>query len=187
MTTLFNHINEIQKLESEAKAAMQACFFERLLDKNEMLLEAGQVCRHLYFVEEGCLRAFYAPDGKDITNWFAFEHDFVTSFKSAIYRVASVEHIQAIEACRLVQISMEDVQKLSTSFISIERLIKKIYEQYYIRLEDRYTQAHFKTATERYQQLLEEQPHILQRMPLGFVASYLGISFETLSRIRGKM
>jgi CRP-like cAMP-binding protein len=69
----------------------------------------------------------------------------------------------------------------------IERLVRIAYEGYYIRLEERFVNAQFKTATERYLDLLEQSPHILDRMPLGYIASYLGISQETLSRIRSRI
>ncbi len=68
----------------------------------------------------------------------------------------------------------------------IERLVRIGYEGYYIRLEERFVNAQFKSATERYQNLLQQSPHILERVPLGYIASYLGISQETLSRIRNK-
>jgi hypothetical protein len=71
-------------------------------------------------------------------------------------------------------------------FHEIERLVRIVYETYYIRLEERFVNAQFKTATERYQQLLEQAPHFLERVPLGYIASYLGISQETLSRIRSR-
>lgn len=69
----------------------------------------------------------------------------------------------------------------------IERLVRIAYEKYYIRLEERFVNAQAKTATERYQALLLQSPHILERVPLGYIASYLGISPETLSRIRSRL
>jgi CRP-like cAMP-binding protein len=68
----------------------------------------------------------------------------------------------------------------------LERLVRIAYEKYYLRLEERFVNAQFKTATERYQSLLMQTPHILERVPLGYIASYLGISQETLSRVRAR-
>jgi len=76
---------------------------------------------------------------------------------------------------------------LYNQFHEIERLVRIAYEKYYIRLEERFVNAQFKTATERYENLLNQTPHILERVPLGIVASYLGISQETLSRIRSRL
>jgi len=69
----------------------------------------------------------------------------------------------------------------------IERLVRIVYENYYIRLEERFINAQFKTAAERYQNLLQQTPHMIERVPLGYIASYLGISQETLSRIRSRI
>jgi len=83
-------------------------------------------------------------------------------------------------------IAKENVDRLMRNHHEIERLVRRAYENYYIRLEERFVNAQFKTAAERYQNLLQQTPHILERVPLGYIASYLGISQETLSRIRGR-
>jgi CRP-like cAMP-binding protein len=132
------------------------------------------------------LRGFYTLSGKEITHWFAFENDFVTSFHSFITQEPTIENVQALEGSILWSISKERLNRLMTKHHEIESLVRKVYEKYYIRLEERYVNAQFKTATERYQQLLFENPHIIERVSLGHIASYLGISQETLSRIRNK-
>ncbi|MBC7937210.1 MAG: Crp/Fnr family transcriptional regulator [Rhizobacter sp.] len=161
-------------------------FVQKQFNKNELLIEDGQVCRHMYFLEQGCIRGFYNIDGKDISQWFGFENDFATSFSSFITRHAAKEYIQVVEDSTLWCISRDQLDELLSKYPELEKTVRLIYEQYYIRLEERYSNAHFKTATERYEDLLKNSPHIIQRMPLGYVASYLGISAETLSRIRGQ-
>ena len=156
------------------------------LNKNEYLVKEGNVCRHLYFLQQGALRGFYNIEGKEVTHWFAFEQDFVTSFHSFITRQPSVENIQLLEGCVLWSITKEKLTRLLNEYHEIERLLRIAYEKYYIRLEERYVNAQFKTATERYQNLLIQSPHIIERVPLGSIASYLGISQETLSRIRSR-
>ena len=132
------------------------------------------------------MRGFYNLDGKEITHWFAFEQDFVTSFHSFITRQPAVENIQLLEGSVLWSITKEKLAGLLNEYHEIERLLRIAYEKYYIRLEERYVNAQFKTATERYQHLLSQSPHIIERAPLGAIASYLGISQETLSRIRSR-
>lgn len=166
---------------------MLDCFEELVLPKNEFLVTEGKICRHLYFLQQGALRGFYNLNGKEITHWFAFEQDFVTSFHSFITQQPAVESIQLIEGCVLWSISKEKLEFLLDQYREVERLLRMAYEKYYIRLEERFVNAQFKTAAERYQDLLAQSPHILQRASLGAVASYLGISQETLSRIRGKL
>jgi len=150
------------------------------------LLSEGKTCRHLYFLEQGALRGFYNLEGKEITHWFSFAPEFVTSFHSFITQQPAVESIQCLEGSVLWSISKENATLLMNRFHEIERLVRIVYETYYIRLEERFVNAQFKTATERYQQLLEQTPHFLERVPLGHIASYLGISQETLSRIRSR-
>jgi CRP-like cAMP-binding protein len=184
---LLNHINNYYSLSGQAKEALYNCFEKIILSKNEYLLTQGNICRHLYFLEKGALRGFYNLDGKEITHWFGFENDFVTSFHSFITRKPAVENIQLLESSIVWAISKEQLAKLFNEYHEIERLVRIAYEKYYIRLEERYVNAQFKTAKELYENLLQQSPHILERVPLGYIASYLGMSQETLSRIRSRV
>ncbi|MGC4103924.1 Crp/Fnr family transcriptional regulator [Ferruginibacter sp.] len=187
MKNLLAHISNYASLGSEAITALEGAFEKKLVSKNDLLLRQGQVCRHLYFVEKGALRGFYNLDGKEITHWFGFENDFVTSFHSFITHSAAVENIQLLEGSILWSISHEQLTALLNRHHEIERLLRIAYEKYYIRLEERFVNAHFKTAKELYENLLLQTPHIIERVPLGYIASYLGMSQETLSRIRNKI
>jgi CRP-like cAMP-binding protein len=186
MEQLLNHIKNYSPLSNEAQHALQDCFEQVVLSKNEYLLAEGKTCRHLYFLQQGALRGFYNLDGREVTHWFGFENDFVTSFHSFITQEASIENIQLLEGSILWAISKETLAGLFNQYHEIERLVRIVQEKYYIRLEERFVNAQFKTAAERYENLLRQTPHILERVPLGHIASYLGISQETLSRIRSR-
>lgn len=149
-----------------------------------MLLTQGSICRRLYFVEDGALRGYYYLDDKEITHWFGFENDFVTSFHSFITGKPAVENIQLLEGSILWSIGREELDKLLNEFPDVERLLRIAYEKYYLRLEERYVNSQFTSAKDRYESLLRQAPHIIERVALGQIASYLGISQETLSRIR---
>lgn len=166
---------------------MKNSFSEIVLVKNDFLVTHGNRCRHLYFLQQGALRGYYTLEGKEITHWFGFENDFVTSFHSFITGQPAVESIQLLQGSILWNISREKLNELLDRFPEIERLVRIIYENYYIRLEERFINSQFKSASERYQNLLEQAPHIVERVPLGYIASYLGISQETLSRIRSRI
>lgn len=187
MQELLDHIAGYSKLGKDAEAAIVGAFEKKALPKNSYLLKEGQVCRSLYFIEKGALRGFYNLDGKEITHWFGFENDFVTSFHSFITKEPAVENIQLAEGSILWSISKETLTALLEQYHEIEKILRVAYEKYYIRLEERFVNAQFKTATNRYEDLLRQQPHILERMPLGYIAAYLGISQETLSRIRNRL
>ncbi|MFZ1527114.1 MAG: Crp/Fnr family transcriptional regulator [Ferruginibacter sp.] len=184
MKALLSHILQQHSIDASAIERIENSFKIIKLSKGAFLLEEGQVCRHLYFLESGCLRGYYNIDGREVTQWFGFENNFVTSFRSFTARTASVEYIQALEDAVLWAISYADFSNLLQAHPGIERFVRLMYEHYYIKLEERYSNAHFKTASERYEDLIRNYPHILQRIPLGHIASYLGISPETLSRVR---
>jgi CRP-like cAMP-binding protein len=183
---LIHNIQTYFPISNDAQQAISNCFEKLVLPKNEFLITEGKVCRHLYFLEQGATRGYYLLDGKEITNWFAFENDFVTSSNSFITGQPAVENIQLLEGSVLWSISKEKLTSLFNEYHEIERLVRIAYEKYYIRLEERFVNAQFKTAAELYENLLRGTPHILERVPLGMVASYLGISQETLSRIRSR-
>ncbi|WP_341843098.1 Crp/Fnr family transcriptional regulator [Chitinophaga caseinilytica] len=187
MEQLFAHLSQYHPISDAARQAAAACFREEVHAKNDMLITQGQVCRRLYFVEKGCLRGYYHLEDKEVTHWFGFERDFVTSFHSFTTGQPAVENIQLMEGAVLWSVSREDLLRLLDTYHELERLVRIAYEKYYLRLEERYVNSQFRTAAERYEQLLEQAPHILERAPLGYVASYLGISQETLSRVRGRI
>lgn len=174
-------------LNAEALEAVQNSFEEIVLAKNEYLITEGRICRHLYFLQQGALRGYYTMEGREITHWFGFENDFVTSFHSFITQQPAVETIQLLEGSILWSISKEKLNALLNQYSEIERLVRIIYETYYIRLEERFINSQFKTAAGRYQDLLTQRPYVIERVPLGCIASYLGISQETLSRIRSRI
>jgi CRP-like cAMP-binding protein len=187
MQQLLTLITSYTSLSAAAQAAAIDCFEKITIAKNEFLLTEGKVCKHLYFMEMGAVRGFYTLDGKEITHWFGFENDFITSFHSFITEQPTVENLQLLEGSVLWRISKTDLNQLLHAHHEVEKLVRIIYEKYYIRLEERFVNAQFTTAKERYEKLLHQTPQLLERVPLGYVAAYLGISQETLSRIRSRL
>ena len=141
----------------------------------------------MFFIESGLVRGYYFSEEKEITNWFALEEEFATNFYAFITNKTSFENIQALEDCSLTKISYSALQNLYIKFPETERIGRIITENYYIKLEERILNIQFKTAKERYQKLAKTKPAILQRASLGQIASYLGITQETLSRIRAEV
>jgi CRP-like cAMP-binding protein len=133
------------------------------------------------------LRGYYFVEGKEIRNWFAQETEFATCFYSFIANKPSYEIIQALEDCKLVQLKYSALQAIYAKYKETERVGRIITENYYIKLEERLLNLQFKTAKERYQKLSTTKSNLLQRVSLGQIASYLGITQETLSRIRSEI
>src|SRR5882724_8195194 len=169
MEALFEHIRLYYRLSKGAEKGLGTALKKVELSKDEFLITEGKVCQYIYFLEKGCLRGFYNLDGKEITHWFAFENNYVTSFFSFITRKPCVEYIQLIEDCTLWAISYGDLQQLYNKHPDIERLERLMNEHYYVMLEDRFVGNHFKEARERYENLILHAPHIIQRVPLGYI------------------
>lgn len=166
--------------------------FEKELDsvfveKGGLLEQEGMVCNHLYFITEGSARSFYTRENKDITVSFSLEGEFLTAMHSFISRKASYENIEAMEKTKVARIKYESLMGLFEKHRDLERTYRLILEQYYITLEERLIFTKFKSARDRYLDLMEYRPKIIQRASVGQIASYLDMSIETLSRIRAKI
>jgi CRP/FNR family transcriptional regulator, anaerobic regulatory protein len=156
--------------------------------KNEMILEKGKVCKNLYFIDNGLARGFFIDDdGKDITNWFAPEGTLATSTYSFISQNPSFENIVALEDCKMQTISRKTLYDLYDKFPEMNEMGRKLIEIYYLELEERVNALQFQTAKQRYEKFVKQDGYLLQRTSLGHIASYLGITQETLSRIRNQI
>ena len=156
------------------------------LRKGTLLFKTGKTERFIYFIERGIVRAFTDQEGKEITFWFGQEHEVIVSMKSYIYGEPGYEYIELLEDCKLYKINARELQQLYLSDIHIANWGRKLAEQELIKTEERLIAQQFKTALERYRELLLHNPGLLQRVQLGHIASYLGISQVSLSRIRAE-
>lgn len=153
-------------------------------DKSILLVSEGQYADKSYFIVKGCVRAYYLKDGKDITDWFAFENDFINSINSFFENIPSPHFIELLEPTTYLEISREDIFKLSNKHHDFERLLRIIATKTMLALRKRIFSIQFETAQQKYENLLNILPDITQRVPLTHIASYLGITLEILSRIR---
>lgn len=187
MQLLLATLQQIAPLEAGVAQQLAACVAQKQVRKGEYLLEIGGVCRNLYWIERGALRGYHLQeDGKEITTWCCFEAEFVLSMYSFVTQTASYEAIQALEDCRLYVLPRESLYALYAQFPSFNVVGRVLMEQYIIELEERSRILQSLPAKERYQYLAQHHPQFVQRVSLGHIASYLGITQETLSRIRGK-
>jgi len=154
--------------------------------KGDILISQDRICDQLFFIKKGFLRGFHYHNGKEITSWFGFENDFATSTYSFVSRKSGFENIEVIENSILHVITyndLNDIYKKHPEFNYVGRLLT---EKYYVDLMERTLCLQFQTAKQSYEQLVATHPHILKRASLGHISTYLGISQETLSRIRAK-
>ena len=178
--SLIEEIVKLNKLSEEAITFIHSKIELYSIKKGTQLLRNGETCKYFYFVNKGIIRSYYFQEDKEVTNWFALENDFATSIYSFISRNQSYENMEALEDTTLEMLSNNSLQEIYTKFPETERTGRLIIENYYISLEERIVSIQFKTAKERYDKL----PGIILRAPMGAIASYLGITQETLSRIR---
>ena len=186
MRQLLDRLNELATLSEDVKIKLENLLKVEQYEKDDFILKEGSTIRKLYFVESGLLRGFHYKDEKEVINWFCNEGQFATSMYSFVSQKPSYENIQAIEKTTLFSINYQDLQNLYETYPAFDRIGRLLTEQYYVQLEERIISLQFQTAKERYTNFLQSEEYLLQRVSLGFLASYLGITQETLSRIRAK-
>lgn len=183
-----NIINTISEQYAELSPACKSDIADishvRKVNKETTLVKEGQYADKTFYIVEGCARAYYLKDGKDISDWFAFENDFISSIQSFFLNIPSPHYIELIEDATLLEISREDGYKLSDKYHDFERLTKNIVIKTMLQQQERIASMQFHSAQQKYENLLAIHPNITQRIALTHIASYLGITLETLSRIR---
>lgn len=153
--------------------------------KNELLLEKGTVSDRLFFINKGCLRLFYSNDDQSIsTRFMAFENTFLTSIVSFISREPALEYIQAVENSELLVISYYDFCYLRQTIPEWDKMYIHIIEYGLTVITSKLNSLLTKNATERYRNLLKNNPELIQRLSNSNLAAYLNISPETLSRLK---
>ncbi|MBW0177100.1 Crp/Fnr family transcriptional regulator [Sediminibacterium sp.] len=160
-------------------------FTEQNLQKGEFFVKQDKVCRHIAFIVKGTLRTFYINNkSEETTSCFCTENSFTTSYKSFILQEPSNLSIQAIEETELLVIDYDNLQKLYHSSAIWQNIGRIIVEQEYIEMEKYASVLNNENAKEKYLRLLKEQPTVIQKAKVEDIASYLGVTRRTLSRIR---
>lgn len=185
MKQLFQYFTKFNPLSKEAEAAIAEICSIITIKKNHDLQSIGYTCKTIYFIKKGVARIYYLQDGIDITENFFFENNIIARVESLLTGRPSRKGIQVLEDAEIVSINAEALFGLYDHFHEIERLFRKIFEAAYVDTVNRVEGMQFHSAEERYKALLHEAPGVIQRVPLKYVASYLGITQVSLSRIRG--
>jgi CRP-like cAMP-binding protein len=159
--------------------------FQEFSNKHVLHTE-GEVCDKIYIIHKGIARAYYYKEGKDITAHFAVENTSITAIDSFIQRKKSRYNIELLEDTSLSFISYNEWQNLLTEKSHYEKYARIFLENIYIDIAERIEDLLFHTAKERYDKITVKFPNLLQRVNLGHIASYIGITQETLSRIRAE-
>lgn len=185
LNTLFLFLKKYNPLSKEAEKAIAEISKIVAVKKNTDLQPIGHTCKTIYFINKGVARIYYFKDGTDITECFAFENNIIARVESLFTGKPSRKAIQILEDSEVVAINSTQLFKLYDKYPEIERLFRLIFESAYVDTVNRIESIQFHSAEERYNSLIKEEPNVLKRVPLKYVASYLGITQVSLSRIRG--
>lgn len=178
--------NSLYPISEGANQFLLKNTYIKSVKKGKMLLKAGEICTNMYFVSKGVLRGFVKEGEREITTWISTDGELVSAISSFILQMPTNENIHAIEDCELISLSHNDLEKMYIKFPSFNITVRKLTEIYYMHAEHRAYIARLKNAEQKYQIFLKQYGHLANRVPVKYIASFLGITLETLSRLRGK-
>ena len=182
---LFNHIQNKVSLTDADKKAIAPFFIPKKIRKRQYLLQEGDVCKYLAFVAKGLLRTYNVDDkGDEHMSIFGWEGWWVSDFNSFLSAEPAVFNIDAIEDAELFLISLANYDALTLAVPVMDRYFRILYQNSLVTKERRLMSSITHSAEEKYVQLAESSPQIIERIPQNLIASYLGIAPETLSRIK---
>lgn len=187
MKSFIDHIQSLYPVSDKAAEDLVSICTEIKYKKNAIVQPIGHTCRTIYFINKGALRIFYFKGETDITESLEFENAFVARVESLVTGEPSRKGIQAVEDSTLLAINADRLGELYNEHLDIERLFRKIFLNAFITTLKRIEDIQFRSAEERYTLFLKDHPDVLRRIPLKYIASYLGITQVSLSRIRAKV
>lgn len=152
--------------------------------KNTELLRLGQIARYLYFVEKGLARVYYLQDGKDVTDYFAIDGQFIGAVPSLVFQTPSHKAIHLLEDSDLYYFSSEDFEACCDQHHDLERAARRIMAFALMEEQQRIESLRFYSAKERYEDMERKYPGITNRCPLQYIASFIGTTPVSVSRIR---
>ena len=155
--------------------------------KGDVVLPEGHICEHMYFVDKGMVRQYYYKNGKELTEHFCCEDDVFICIESFLRQKPSHLVVEALENCVIYGIPHDPLLHLASECYEIEKVYRGLLENSLILSQKKMDMFRFESAHERYNRLLREQPEIVKRAPLSYIASFLLMTPETLSRVRANV
>jgi CRP-like cAMP-binding protein len=187
MEKLLHFLESIYPMTDGLKQHLASILKVKELPKKEYLLRSGQVSRKICFIVQGLLRCFYFKEGHEVSSWFMKEGDVIISVESFLSQKPSYESIQALEDCVLYYITYDELQAGYRNFSEFNFIGRVLLEKYYTLSEQRLYSLRMQRAQERYDYLMEYHSELVLRVPAKYLASYLGITEVTMSRIKARM
>jgi CRP-like cAMP-binding protein len=185
MDALINYFNSLLPISDAAAMEIKHLAKLQLVKKNAELQPIGHTCKTIYFLKSGVARIYYFKEDIDITESFSFDNSIVVRYESLFNGQPSKKAIQVLEDSEIISLNASLFFALFDRFPELEKLFNIIVREALIDNICRVESIQFHTAEERYNALIKEAPDVLKRVPLKFIASFLGITPVSLSRIRG--
>lgn len=180
-------INKRYAMPDASLDKLQRCLTEVSYPKGFRVLERGKVEKNIFFIKKGIVRAYTSVDGKEITFWFGKEGATIVSLKGYVNDEPGYETMELMEDSVLYKLERKQLKELFLDDLHIANWGRRYAEMELLATEERLISMLSAIASERYKELLEKEPDLLQRLPLGSIATYLGVTQASLSRIRAKI
>lgn len=176
-------ISEYVDIPDEDLLNITRVFKTKKIKKNEFLLTQGGICKDFIYLQSGCTRLYYIKEGIEISVWFALPHSVSSEIYSFIAQKPSDFFVQAVKDCEVLYISKIELEQLYLTYPKLQEMMRKFWEDVLLHIVDRFSSLQNDTAEERYLALLKN-PYYLQTVPQKYLASFIGITPTSLSRIR---
>lgn len=186
MNPLIEFLKKFGTINTEIEQELEVKVHCKVYQKDSFFVKQGQIISSLFIIEKGLVRSFYIKDGKEINDWFVFENTPLGATMPLFFNRPLLQNIQFLETSTIYYISNIDLNTCYNKYNQMNTIGRRMTEELYRVTEERIWSLQTESAEQRYQSLLKSEPQILQRVSLGHIASYLGITQETLSRISNK-
>lgn len=186
-TQIIQSIKSLVSLNAHEEQAFLAILEIRKFKKKEFLLQEGNVCNKVSFFNNGCMRLFYNVEGVENTIQFFFGGSWHTDYTSFLTGRPTIENMQALESCDVVQFKKESIYRLYDEFPVFDRVGRVMAEQAFLSVTSLNKMLTNEEPQQRYLNLMQQRPDVVERIPQHYIASYLGVKPESLSRIRKRI
>lgn len=184
MENITKKIRACYPVSNEAMAALTQCLEMHTFPAKTVIVKAGRFDRNVYFIERGITRSFILHNGREITTWFSQEGDATCGSWDLFRHKAGVEYVETLEYTVAYSVAIEQLDMLYRSHIDIANWMRVLQQENFLQLQEIHISRLNMPAKERYEQFIKKFPDVFKRVNLGYIASFLGITPQSLSRIR---